>query len=177
MTGVGNIKQRLGQNSKVPDARQKILQKTKFADARSRIELKKAQGQAIDVRNRINNAKARRMDARQLLKAKQQRQQVKPHVGPNPGSAGPRFMVTGLGKVALKAGPDVHTIPTIQTGHGGIIKTIHSGQPTSPSSLTASAVAGNIVKTVSLGAVIIVKKAQTTNQMNVDLVTIIVRTL
>ena len=151
VTGVGSVKQRLGIQSKVPDARQKILQKTKFADARSRIELKKAQTQAMDVRNKINNAKAKKIDARQLLKARQERQQaqhVKQEARQVASDRGPRFMVTGLGKVALKAGPDVHSIPTIRSGHAEIIKTIHSSHPTSPSSMAASAVAGNIVKTV-----------------------------
>lgn len=163
VTGVGSIKQRLGEKSKVPDARQKILQKTKFVDARSRIEYKKAQNQAVDVRNKINNSKAKKVDARQLLRARQQTQQpqnVRLQAPQISGTSGPRFMVTGLGKVALKTGPEVHTIPTIQSGQAGITKTIHTSHPTSPSSLTASAVAGNIVKTVGSLRISFERKAE-----------------
>ncbi len=150
VTGVGRVKQRLGVRSKLPDARQRIQQKTKFADARSRIEQKKAQVQLVDMRSKINNAKAQKMDARQLLKARQQRQQQNARPAIAGGGGGPHFMVTGLGKVALKTGPEVvHHIPTIQSGPTGIRKTIHSSHPTSPSAINASAVAGSIMKTVN----------------------------
>ncbi len=157
MTGVANVKQRLGK-SKVTDARQRIQQSTKFADARTRIELKKAQTQVVDVRNKIENAKARKMDARQMLRARQQKQKLSQAQSQPPSGNQPQFMVTGLGRVAINTGQQVQSVQAPITSAdmkvSGLTRTIPGSRQiparvTQRTTISASAIAGNIVRTVS----------------------------
>ncbi len=156
VTGVANVKQRLGK-SKVTDARQRIQQSTKFVDARARIELKKAQTQVVDVRNKIENAKARKMDARQMLRARQQKQNQSPAQPQQPSGNQPQFMVTGLGRVAINTGQQVQSVqPPLTSANmkaSGLTRTISGSRQiparvTPRTSISASAIAGNIVRTV-----------------------------
>ena len=99
VVGLGNLqgfdaRQKLSNQPKKPvsDARQRIMEKTKFVDARNRIEIKKAAGQALDVRNKIETNKAKKVDARERIKARQNIQNQ------NHGGARQQVVVTGLGQ-------------------------------------------------------------------------------
>ena len=95
VVGLGKVqgfdaRQRLSNPLKttVQDAREKIRPKKNF-DARQKLDTKKGQQQGLDVRSKIENNKAKNMDARQkILNARR---------GKTPNE-NPQVMVTGFGK-------------------------------------------------------------------------------
>ena len=98
--GQFDARQKLSGKPQVVDARDKLAQKTKFVDARVKIQNKKA----LDARSKINNAKAKKTDVRDLLTAKkgQKKQKQSQHLLQlqQEQQLPTKVIITGLGRVA-----------------------------------------------------------------------------